>query len=227
MVDDHSSENQITQRSNFSVQHIMAAARFSRECYLVEKKHMGEQLGIFHNEIISFTIGAIFLSVAALEANANEIFADALDNFISLGSYDHSFLSNVWELSKEKLSILEKYALLLSMKGIENFGRNVKTYQNISLLIKSRNALVHFKPEWQHKQIEHKKIGLNLKGKFLLSPFIVDKNAPIFPTRCMTFGFAEWAVLSSIKFVKDCSIKMDILYRYESYLSYLHARPQE
>jgi hypothetical protein len=78
-------------------------------------------------------------------------------------------------------------------------GKDVSQYQSVDTLIKARNALVHFKPEWHDEQEVHDKIGKRLKGKF--SPF-VDENSPVFPVRCMTHGFAAWAVRSSLNFVQ-------------------------
>ena len=76
------------QRHNFAVQHLLAAARFARLCFEVEETHAGEPFGSFYDEVTSYATAAVFSSVAALEANINEVFADAQDGFISLGSVD-------------------------------------------------------------------------------------------------------------------------------------------
>ena len=56
-------------------------------------------------------------------------------------------------------------------------------FDNVAALIKLRNALVHFKPEWSDEKREHLKIEKRLKGKFQLSPFL-SPNDEFFPKRC-------------------------------------------
>lgn len=222
MLENITLEAKLLQRSNFSVQHIMAAARFSRLCYQVEKEHMGEKLGSFYDEIISYTTAAVFSSVASLEANVNEIFADVLDNSLSIGTYDQTFLKEFWRVVEEK-SIIEKYKLLYSMKNNDKLNTGGYVYHAVDTLIKSRNVLVHFKPEWQDRQVVHDRIGKQLLGKFQMSPFIIE-TAPVFPVRCMTHGFAEWAVVSTIDYVKWFADLLNIPYRYEKYVDKLNTK---
>jgi hypothetical protein len=186
------------QRYNFAIQHLLAAARFARLCFQVEATNSGKPFGPFYDEITSYATAAVFSSVAALEANINEIFADAQDGLISFGSIDSTLLNEIWELIEAK-QILEKYQFALLIQGRGRMSKGEQEFQFADTLITARNALVHFKPEWHQQQKAHEKISRNLKGKFQLSPFL-DENAPIFPMRCMTHGFADWAIRSSLEF---------------------------
>lgn len=186
------------QRFNFAVQHLIAAVRFARLCYTVEEANTGKAFGPFYEEIISYVTASVFSSVAALEANINEVFADAQDGIITFEGFGPKLLNEIWDLIEDK-PILEKYQFALVLRGRERMSKGDREYQFAGTLIKVRNALVHFKPEWDHEQQEHNKIGKQLRCKFKLSPF-VDENVPIFPMRCMTHGFADWAVRSSLNF---------------------------
>src|SRR4030042_6422907 len=99
-------------------------------------------------------------------------------------------------------------------------------YQCADTLIKVRNALVHFKPEWLGEQEEHDKISNRVRGKFTLSPFL-GKNDPIFPMRCMTHGFADWAVRSSLEFAQWFTQIADLPNRFAPFLNRMDTRSEE
>jgi hypothetical protein len=188
----------LRQRSNFAVQHMMAASRFARLCHKVEQDNIDLPLGPFYDEILSYVTATLFLSVAALESNINEIFADAQDGMFEFEALNVRQLSEIWQLI-EKKPILEKYQFALVINGKDRMGKGISQYECVDALIKARNALVHFKPEWHDDQEVHDKIGKRLKFNF--SPFI-DENSPVFPVRCMTHGFAAWAIRSSLDFAQ-------------------------
>lgn len=215
----------IQQRYNFAVQHLVAAARFARLCFQVEAINSGKPFGPFHDEIRSYATAAVFSSVAALEANINEVFADAQDGSISFGTVNSKLVNEIWELIETK-QILEKYQFALLIQGKDRMSKGEKAYHYANTLITARNALVHFKPEWHHQQKMHEKISRILKGKFQLSPFL-DENAPIFPMRCMTHGFADWAIRSSLNFVSRFAQESGTPNKFDRFLDRLKTIPDD
>lgn len=212
------------QRPNFAVQHMIAAARFARLCYKVEDENAGAPFGPFYDEIISYVTATILLSVASLEANINEIFADVRDSIIVFDGLDMNLLTEIWDLIEGK-AILEKYQFVLVLKKKDRMNKGAQYYQFVDTLIKVRNALIHFKPEWLGEQQEHEKIGKLLRGKFTLSPF-VSENDPIFPMRCMTHGFADWAVRSSLEFVQWFTQSADLPNRFAEFVDRMDTKPK-
>jgi hypothetical protein len=212
------------QRPNFAVQHMIAAARFARLCYKVEDDNAGAPFGPFYDEITNYVTATILSSVASLESNINEIFADVRDNIIVFDGLDMNILIEIWDLIEEK-PIMEKYQFALVLKKKDRMNKGNKHYQNVDALIKVRNALVHFKPEWLGQQQEHEKIGKLLRGKFTLSPFF-DQNVPVFPLRCMTHGFADWAVRSSLEFAQWFTQCADISNRFDQFLDRMDTKPK-
>jgi hypothetical protein len=71
--------------------------------------------------------------------------------------------------------------------------------QNADALIKLRNAVVHFKPEWFDEQDKHDKLSRLLAYKFQQTPFL--KPEPIFPRAWASHSFAAWAILSTASFI--------------------------
>jgi hypothetical protein len=213
------------QRSNFAVLHMIAAARFARLCYKVEDENAGAPFGPFYDEIISYVTATILSSVASLEANINEIFADVRDHMIVFDGLDINLLTEIWDLI-EKKPILGKYQFALVLKKKDRMNKGGQHYQDADTLIKVRNALVHFKPEWLDEQEEHDKIGKLLRGKFTLSPFLTE-NDPIFPMRCMTHGFADWALRSSLEVAQCFTQIADLPNRYAQLLDRMDTKPKQ
>lgn len=202
-------------RMNFAVQHLLSAARFARKSHELEAEHAEESLGSFFDEIISYVSASILSSVASLEANINEIFVDAEMHF---PEHKRELLHEIWNAIEQK-SILEKYQMALALKTGEKLARGEAICQDADSLIKLRNGLVHFKPEWPDEQEIHKKIEQRLTSKFSLSPFIV--GGAFFPQKCMSYGCAKWAVLSSLSFMSRFSQKAGLVNKFDKFRNQL------
>lgn len=183
-------------RSNLAAWHIIAAAQFSRRSGQIESKYAGEPFGDFFQEIASNVMASVLFSVAALEASANEIFKDSHTTIIE---QPMELTQELWNSFGQNASILDKYDLALLLKGKQKLTQGTAVYQNAANLISLRNALVHFKPEWSHKQTTHKTIRNKLTGRFPLSPFIPSTDT-FFPKKCMSHGCAEWSVNTTLKY---------------------------
>jgi hypothetical protein len=63
-------------RVNFAVKHLLGAARFSRQVGTIERENSGKPLAEWWEDMSDNAVACIFLASAALEAYANELFAD-------------------------------------------------------------------------------------------------------------------------------------------------------
>jgi hypothetical protein len=149
--------------------------------------------------------GAVFSAVASLEVTINELFIDARhgDPHTFKGAKPEFalLLAEVWE-GIESNSTLAKYQTALILARKPQFDRGASPYQEAASLIQLRNALVHYKPEWDTDQREHRKIEQRLKDRFALNPF-AGPNAAFFPKKCLGHGCAEWAVKSGVSFINQ------------------------
>jgi hypothetical protein len=152
-----------------------------------------------------YVTGAVFFAAASLEATINELFIDARhsdpNTFKGADPRFPQRLAERWE-EAEPLSILDKYQLALSLAEKPEFARGTSPYQEADSLIYLRNALFHYKPEWDTNQKVHKKIEDRLKGRFEPNPF-GGTNAAFFPTKCLGHGCAEWVVKSGVAFINE------------------------
>lgn len=203
----------LRQKSAFAVQHLMAAARFSRRCGSVEVANAGKPLGSFFDEQIACVSATVMLATASVESNINEYFSEIEESFPELSK---NLRQDAFELI-EKKSVLEKYQYALSFKGKSKFPIGEQPYQDANALVRLRNALVHFKPEWHDEQEEHKKLERQLVGKFSINPFI-GENGVFFPQQCISYGCTRWAVASALSFMEKFSELSGLPFRFGKFL---------
>jgi len=195
-----------TVKTNFSGHHMLSAAFFARQSANIEetvkKDNLTDEVRDKHR---AYVTGAIISSVASLEAAINEIFLSAIDGNKIFQNFDDKFpelLTELWPTVEKTASILHKYQIVLVAATKEKFNPGQTPYQEVDDLIKLRNALVHYKPEWDTNLKNHKKIEQRLKTRFPINPYSHINDA-FFPKKCLGHGCAEWAVKSSIKFIQD------------------------
>ncbi len=196
-------------RFYYSHYHIMSAAFFARESGRVERENEAKES--FTSEIQSrhraYVTGCVFATVSFLEAQINEIFTDAADeqrDFIHPLGDKIFLLAEMWKLGVPKTAsypILKKYEIAVALAEKKPLGRGALVYQNASLLIWLRNALIHYEPISSTSTAESSQAHEErFRGKFALNP-LTGAKTPFFPARCMGYGCAKWAVESSIGFV--------------------------
>jgi hypothetical protein len=195
-------------KTQFNVQHMVAAAIFARKVREIEATH-DHQKGLGSGEPYyahrGYVTGAVLSAVASLEATINELFIDAQhkDPYTFEGA-DPEFaplLAEVWEVIKRNPT-LAKYQIALTLARKPPFDKGASPHQEAVFLIQLRNALVHYKPEWDTDQALHKTIERRLKSRFEPNPFTIPTDA-FFPKRCLGHGCAEWAVKSGEAFINE------------------------
>ena len=196
-------------RVYFSRYHIWAASYFARTSSDIEK---GRASG-FHLDHRAYVTGTIVESVSFLEAAINELFTDAAEDYRTpewtgaLPSDAMKQLGSMWEFVGRK-PILDKYQMALTLAGKETYDRSAAPYEDVALLNRLRNSLVHFKPESRtaglpSDAIESHPVEKGLRGKFPPNQLMEGTGNPYFPDKCLGHGAARWAVESSLKFADD------------------------
>jgi hypothetical protein len=197
MIDLTSTGLTLNFRPGFGLAHLRTAAKLSKLCRDVEIENEGSELGRFFDDLTDYSTACVMSCVASLEAYINEVFIDRGEHF---ESHDIKLMDDLWGVLETK-SVLDKFQFALLLKNKEKLDPSSRVVDHIRVVIKLRNSLVHFKPEWVHMQKEHNKIGKALNGKFEMSPFLSPAE-PIFPLRCMSHSMTRWAVRSSYDFIE-------------------------
>jgi hypothetical protein len=162
----------------------------------------------------TYVLGGLMAVAAALEASINEFFADVDDrNIDKVGRVlgDDRAVNTMCELwpQIEPSPILQKFQTALSLCGLPQFDRGGQPYQDAESVVKLRNALMHFKPEWDDDREIHQGLENRLRAKFRLNPMLPD-GAIWFPHRCLSADCLEWACRSVGLFANDFSTRLGI-----------------
>lgn len=182
-------------RTNLALHHLLAAGRYAAQVSIVEQENHGKPLGPFWDEILQNSLGVVTLSVAALECYANELWFEYAPARPGMNEIAAEKISEL--IDRE--SVLSKYSLAFSLYTGKPLDRGCKPVQNVDALIKLRNGVVHFRPEWVDSQAKHEKLSKQLNNRFASSQFF--PNEPLFPRAWATGDFARWAIRSTVGFL--------------------------
>jgi hypothetical protein len=183
-------------RTNLALHHLFAACRFSAQIGRIELENTGAPFGEFWEEILQHSLGVATLSVASLESYANEHLADGA---LSTGTLQPTALQSIGLLI-DREPIISKFNLVLQLRTGRTLDLGANVVQNADLLIRLRNAVVHFRPEWDDEQATHVKLSSKLQKKFDRSPYFPSEG--LFPRAWATRSFSTWALKSAIEFLE-------------------------
>ncbi len=184
------------QRSNLSLHSLLCACRLSEQIGRVERENTEQPFGEFWEEILQCSIGVAMLSVAALESSANEYLADEVLETASLPP----FANKVLYKALDRESVLSKFDFLLQLRSGKGLERGSNVVQNAELLIKVRNAVVHFRPEWLGESGAHADLSTQLKRRFEPSMYFSEEQ--LFPRAWASRSFSVWALKSTVNFIE-------------------------
>ena len=167
-------------------------------------------------------------SVSFLEATINELFMDSVENpngrIKDLNRSAVKMFAKMWKKGIPRTAgypILEKYQIALSLANKKEFDLGASLLQNVTVLVKLRNALVHFEPESvitkstnEKSLVKQQKLEQQLKGKFKVNPYTGIDN-PFFPDKCLSLGCALWALKTTINFADAFFLELGILPTYQ------------
>jgi hypothetical protein len=186
--------------------HLDSAARFAFACAEIEseQKHL-EWPQPRWDEARSNALATVLLSAASLESSVNEFYQQAVDRdrsaLESLSDTQMKLLAELWP-EIEKLSPIRKYQVALVATGHEPMSKGQEPYRSADGLIRLRNALVHFRPEWDDDLKDHRSLEQRLSRLFPVSALTDRAKGRMvwFPHKCLGAGCAEWAIESATRF---------------------------
>ena len=181
----------------------------------LELQHAGQHLYLAEHR--SHAIGAVIFSAAALEAAANELFSDASENPATIGPVDTAAakrLGALWRADVPRRAaypILEKYAIALLLADRTGFNTGTEPWQSAAVLVKLRNALIHYEPEWVSMpggDPVHR-FEKTLGGKFQENP-LAPTDSPYYPAKLLGHGCAQWAVKTALAFSSEFAERLGL-----------------
>jgi len=195
-------------KHNFSKQHLTAAKFFASSAAPIESRpQLKEREWSEHK---AYVTGAIVFAAAFLEASINELYLEAVegntDRLSGLSDQHIAVLAELWELVEQQ-QVLGKYQVALAACGKSRFDKGADPYQGADGLIKIRNALIHYRPEWDVELDEHKKLKDRLDGRF---PLNRHGSGLWFPHQCLGAGCATWATDQAEQFMVEFCQRLSI-----------------
>ena len=142
---------------------------------------------------------------------------------LDLGEDEINKLSSFWKLRIPRTAsytILEKYKIALTILGQPVLDQGAEPTQSISNIVKLRNSLVHYEPEWittkseQSSDVKVNRFEGFFRGKFPLNRFTGADN-PFFPDKCLSLGLAKWIHQNVIDFSDLFFEKISVIPPYE------------
>ncbi len=187
-------------RFNLALHHLFAACKAAARVRANETANAGVPFGEFWEDILHDSLTVAVLTVACLESYANEFYFEGSALARDLPPNAADLLASI----VDRENVLSKYDVALTVRTGKRLELGQAYVQNADALIKLRNALLHFRPEWFGEQDKHKSLSKLLTYKFEPSPFLVGEG--LFPRAWASASFSEWAVRTTIAFLdRFCS----------------------
>lgn len=208
-------------KTSLSQLHLKSARLYARMAHEIEEAeaHLDWPQPNWE-ESKAHSITAVILSAAALEASINEFYLQVVDR-------DHT---NLKPLEVEKLALhtelwpevesfpaLRKFQVALIAAGFKCIDAGSEPFQSAQALFQLRNALVHFKPEWDDDRKTHAKLEERLAHKFASNRLSAKSIGSMvwFPHKCFGAECANWAIDSARKFGNEFSSRMGLKDRFD------------
>jgi hypothetical protein len=199
-------------KTNLSGSFASSAALFSRKAHALEHIDPGSATDILWMEHRSYSIGAVISAASYLEAAINELYLEAIDRNVNTFPTERSrlakLMAQVWR-DVGQMAVLTKYQAALTLGDAAPYPKGENPYQAADGLLRLRNALVHYKPEWDTELEEHRKLEERLAKRFKESR-LSSPGQSFFPHRCLGHGCAAWAVTTAVGFYRDFRHRLEL-----------------
>lgn len=201
-------------RVYFSSYWALAALSSSSQAKRLEKSLKPPKFDLGHR---AHVIASVQAWVAFMEAVINELFQDAADGvgtyLAPLDEKVQRSMAAVWTGTDHgrRLEVLEKYELLVALAGAKPIERGRSPYQDVRLLVRLRNALVHYRAETISATAEAHKWEKALKNKFPDNGLMRGHRTNAWwPSFCLGHGLTVWARDSAVEFVDSTMASVGI-----------------
>ncbi len=219
-------------RHNMPFDNIYAALFLSTKVREIKTTYVFKKSEFPTQEHKSYCLSSLYIVVGFLESSINDLYANAKDNFKDqmkgiedkieiLASYEKNKEND--ELNKDvreysKASIIRKYQYALQLLEKSLIKSDDEKLTDLISLIYIRNSFTHHSATWRKCGSEAQSEYDTLKNRFEENPYYKDKGNPFFPDKLLGFGFLQWAIDVSIRFVIDFYNKIGLQYAFQNRL---------
>lgn len=215
-------------RDNMPFDNIYSTLILSQKVKEIEKLYNSQKNEFPAQEHKAYSLGTIYTLIGFLETSINDLFHNAKENFTGqlvgiekhiakLSTFEEDDIYN--KLAKEirdniKPSILRKYQYALQLMEMTFIDVKDEKLVDLITLIYIRNSFIHHYATWRECGSDTKSEYEELKGRFAENPFYQDKGNPFFPEKLLGYGFLQWSIELSIRFVIEFYNKIGLQYTF-------------
>ena len=190
-------------RDRLSRHHIISAHHFAEAAEEIEAQG-GDVPQEDKWRYRAYVTASVISAVAYLSASINELYLEVRK--LSQSGEPHvrrelDLLIEAWPRIS-KVQVLQRYQLALAVADADQYNPARMPYLDADNLIRLRDALLSYDPEWDDERGRHHTLESRLNKKFPPSP-LVSSRRPWFPDRCLGAGCAKWAVETVQLFTND------------------------
>lgn len=190
-------------RDRLSRHHIISAHHFAESAESIEEEG-GDVPADDKWRYRAYVTAAVLSSVAYLSASINELYLEVRK--LSESGEPHvrrelDLLIEAWPRIS-RVQVLQRYQLALAVADADQYNPARMPYLDADNLIRLRDALLSYDPEWDDERGRHHTLESRLQKKFAPSP-LVSPRRPWFPDRCLGAGCAKWAAETVQIFTND------------------------
>jgi hypothetical protein len=190
-------------RFNFTNTFLKGAAKLADMARIIEEENIvEEEEKMIH---MSYVVSSIMQSVAALESEIWNIYNHGPGHHLGSNGLDHRsalLLSKIAD-SIDRNSTLDKACLILTLLDKSPVNKSKNPFQDMKLVIKLRDELVHYKSKGS-LDLEREKVFAGLRSINNTPPkFYTNKSHNFFPHVCLSYNRAKWALDTTSNFIDE------------------------
>lgn len=202
-------------RANLTKYHLNSAIQFSQKAFKIEQTYRTQEIipENIHTSHMSYVSTSIISSVTALESSINEFLVDLKERYGNKAFEKNSHVETIMDtfeifnhenmfesLFSKQIPVISKYKILSLFIQKKDLLTQLQV-EDINYLVKLRNALIHFTPEWDNALNRHRNIEKSLKNRFSLNP-LRSNASTFFPYKCLSSSCSLWSYRVSKKSIK-------------------------
>jgi hypothetical protein len=110
------------------------------------------------------------------------------------------------------------YKVILHLLNRPPLVEGEQPSQDMAVLVKLRNELIHYKSKWG-KALDRQKFFLGLKQRRLARPPFVSAHCNFFPHQLLGAAYAAWSVRTAVAFLNGFYDRIGIESRLKAYMT--------
>lgn len=181
-----------------------------------------------HQDLV---LSSIISSATFLEAMINELYSDAYDHrnneelnkesyIAPLKKKTIQLMATYWQETDfgKQISVLNKFNMATLFADKTPIEKEGQLYENVRLVLRLRNTIVHYKPETIGNSQVHD-LEKKLKSKFEINLLLPeDAGNSWWPYKALGAGCAEWTAQSAEQYANEFSARLGIVPVYQRVL---------